>query len=148
MRITFLLAIMAAGVFYSYIAFTDLSFMTRTGRLGPGFFPRIVGVLTIVLSMWAIVDELRKQRPVGEDAGYWRDVAMLVAIALVYAVLLKVFGGFLATILFLLMALSVLNPRRYRQNLSLAVIIPVMVYLLFDVLLNANTPPGLVPFPI
>ena len=44
MRIGFLLVLLAGSVFYSYVAFADLSFMTRTGRLGPGFFPRLVGM--------------------------------------------------------------------------------------------------------
>lgn len=147
MRILFLLVLLAGGVFYSYIAFTDLSFMTRTGRLGPGFFPRIIGVSIMFISIWAIVDEKRKGT-VPDAPNDWRDVALLIAIALFYAVMLKILGGFLATVVFLLLALSLLNRGRHMQNAIISLLLPGAVYLLFDVALNASMPPGLVPFPV
>ncbi|WP_349369289.1 tripartite tricarboxylate transporter TctB family protein [Salinarimonas sp.] len=148
MRIAFLVAILAGAVFYTTVAFTDLGFMTRTGRLGPGFFPRVIGILMIVLALWTIVDELRKGRRADATAGLWRDVTALVGLTLGYAVLLWALGGFLASVVFLLAALSLLNPGRHLQNGALALVLPSAVYLLFDVLLNASTPPGLVSFPI
>jgi hypothetical protein len=148
MRIPFLVAIMAAGIFYSYIAFVDLGFMTRTGRLGPGFFPRLIGVSVILLSIWAILDELRGRAGAEDLSGYWRDAALMIVLALVYAVMLKVLGGFLATVAFLLIALSLLNRGRLRQNLLLSLLIPAGVYALFDQVLNANMPPGMLGLPI
>lgn len=148
MRIPFLVALMAAAVFYSYIAFGDLNFMTRTGRLGPGFFPRIIGLATIVLCIWAILDELRAEKTEDDYLGYWRDAAVMIGMALGYAILLRVFGGYLATVVFLLVALTVLNQGRLRQNLLLAVLIPTGVYALFDQILNANMPPGLISLPL
>ena len=147
MRILFLLVLLAGGVFYSYIAFADLGFMTRTGRLGPGFFPRIIGVSIVVISIWAIVDERRK-RTAPDVPNDWRDVALLVAVALFYAVMLKILGGFLATVAFLLLALSLLNRGHHVQNAIISLLLPGAVYLLFDVALNASMPPGLVPFPV
>ncbi|MEM9392770.1 MAG: tripartite tricarboxylate transporter TctB family protein [Pseudomonadota bacterium] len=148
MRIPFLVALMAAAVFYSYIAFVDLNFMTRTGRLGPGFFPRIIGIAMIALCIWAILDELRSQKSSDDYLGYWRDAIVIIGMALVYAVLLRVLGGYLATIAFLMMALTVLNRGRLKQNLLLALLIPTGVYALFDRVLNANMPPGLIALPI
>jgi putative tricarboxylic transport membrane protein len=146
-RILFLLVLLAGGVFYSYIAFTDLGFMTRTGRLGPGFFPRIIGLSIVFISIWAIVDERRKATA-SDAPNDWRDVATLIAIALFYAVMLKILGGFLATVVFLLLALSVLNRGHHMQNAIISLLLPGAVYLLFDVALNASMPPGLVPFPV
>lgn len=148
MRIPFLVAVMAAGVFYSYIAFVDLGFMTRTGRLGPGFFPRIIGISVIVLAIWAILDELRSQQNTDDYTGFWRDAAIMIGLALAYAVLLRLFGGYLATIAFLMMALTLLNRGRLRQNILLSFLIPTGVYALFDRVLNANMPPGLIGLPI
>lgn len=148
MRIPFLVAVLAAGVFYSYVAFVDLGFLTRTGRMGPGFFPRIIGIGIIALSIWAILDELRGRNP--EDAlfGNWGDAATMIAMALAYAVLLRVFGGYIATVMFLMMALSVLNRGKLRQNVALSLLIPTGVYALFDRVLNANMPPALFDLPI
>lgn len=148
MRIPFLVAVMAAGVFYSYVAFVDLGFMTRTGRLGPGFFPRIIGVSVVVLCIWAILDELRADQSKDDYLGFWRDAAMMIGMALAYAVMLRLFGGYFATIAFLLMALSVLNRGRLRQNVLLSLLIPTGVYALFDQVLNANMPPALITLPI
>ena len=63
------------------------------------------------------------------------------------AVLLRLFGGFVATVIYLAVALAILNRRRHLQNGILAVAVPSGVYLLFDSLLNANMPPALFDMP-
>jgi hypothetical protein len=152
MRIAFLVVLLGGAVFYSYIAFVDLNFLTRTGRLGPGFFPRMIGVGMVVMTLWAILDALRDRRrvaaggPAGEDdapGGSFRDAALLIALALGFAVLMRLFGGFVATFLYLAVTLSVLNPGRHLQNALVALLLPLGVYLLFDRLLNANMPPAM-----
>ena len=152
MRIAFLVAVLGGAVFYSYIAFFDLSFLSRSGRLGPGFFPRIIGVGMALFTIWAMLDALRDRRALaaggakGENdapSGSWADAALLVALALGYAVLLRLFGGFVATLIYLGVTLSLINPGRHLQNAAVAVLLPVGVYLLFDRLLNANMPPAL-----
>lgn len=152
MRIAFLVAVLGGAVFYSYIAFVDLNFLTRTGRLGPGFFPRIIGVGMALMTIWVILDALRDRArvaaggPEGADdapPGSWRDAVLLIALALGYAVLLRLFGGFVATLVYLAVTLSLLNPGRHVQNALVAVLLPVFVYILFDRLLNANMPPAM-----
>jgi putative tricarboxylic transport membrane protein len=156
MRIVFLLALLGGAIFYSYIAFFDLTFLTRTGRIGPGFFPRLVGGAMIVTTLWAIVDALRDRRAMAEGAaagpndapsGLWRDVIVLMLLVLGYAVMLRLFGGFVSTVLYLGLALIIFNPGRHLQNALVAVIFPGVVYLSFDRLLNANMPPALFTLP-
>jgi putative tricarboxylic transport membrane protein len=154
MRIAFLVALLGGAVFYSYVAFVDLNFLTRTGRLGPGYFPRIIGVGLIVMTLWAILDALRDRRMSsagvtidGLPTGSWRDAATLIALAIGYALLLRLFGGFVSTIVYLGCALSLLNPGRHLQNVLVALLLPVAVYLLFDRLLNASVPPALIDLP-
>jgi len=125
-----------------------LSFMTRTGRLGPGFFPRIIGVATVVVILWVLVDEVRKRNLAEENVQTWRDVIVLMALALGYAVLLRLFGGFVATAIFLAVTLSIVNRGHLYKNMLIAILIPTGVYLLFDRFLNANMPPALFPLPI
>lgn len=144
MRIAFLIALLAGAIFYSYVAFADLNFMTRTGRLGPGFFPRTIGVAAIFVTLWVILDELRRGRmSSGDDEGSWLDVVVLMALAVGYAVLIRLFGGFIATFVFLAVTLMLLNRGQFIKNMAVAVLVPVFVYLLFDRLLNANMPPAL-----
>lgn len=148
MRIAFTLALLAGAMFYSYIAFTDLSFMTRTGRLGPGFFPRVIGVAAIALTLWVLFDEVCKQKQSDGEGQQWGDVVLLMALALGYAVLLRLFGGFVATVVFLLITLFFLNPGKHIKNLIVSVLVPAGVYLLFDQILNASMPPALFELPL
>ena len=148
MRIAFLIVLLAGGVFYTYLAFADLGFMTRTGRLGPGFFPRIIGISAVVITLWAIADELRNRHEPEGDLQQWRDVFILIALAVCYAVLIRLFGGFVSTFIFRAVTLSVLNPGHMVKNLLTSVLVPGCVYLLFDRLLNANMPPALFDLPI
>ncbi|MDG1378271.1 MAG: tripartite tricarboxylate transporter TctB family protein [Yoonia sp.] len=146
MRLAFMFVVLAGAIFYSYVAFVDLSFLSRTGRLGPGFFPRLVGVFAVAMTIWVIVDLLRDQRPEEDDASSWVDVVKLMVLALAYAVLLRLFGGFIATVIYLAMTLTVMNRGKYLQNVILSLTFPAGVYLLFDKLLNANMPPALFSF--
>lgn len=146
MRLAFMFIVLAGAIFYSYVAFVDLSFLSRTGRLGPGFFPRLVGVFAVAMTIWVIVDLLRDQRPEEDDASSWVDVVKLMVLALAYAVLLRLFGGFIATVIYLAMTLTVMNRGKYLQNVILSLTFPAGVYLLFDKLLNANMPPALFSF--
>ncbi|ETW11493.1 Tricarboxylate transport protein TctB [Roseivivax marinus] len=150
MRIVFLVTILAGAVFYSFIAFSDLAFMTTSGRLGAGFFPRVVGVLAVVMTLWALLDEMKRSHADDETAHpqQWIDVVVLIALALGYAVLLRLLGGFPATVIFLAVALSLLNRGRPLKNALTAVLVPAAVYLLFDRVLNASMPPALLDLPI
>ena len=148
MRIVFLVVLLAGTIFYSYIAFSDLSFLSRTGRLGPGFFPRIIGVSAAIITLWVIIEEMRRGLIAEGTREQWQDVAILIALALGYAVLLKLLGGFVATLIVLAVTLSVLNPRRHITNALISGLLPAGIYLLFDKLLNASMPPALFELPL
>ena len=147
MRNAFLVTLLAGALFYSYVAFIDLNFLTRTGRLGPGFFPRAVGIGLIVFTAWALLDSVRAGRHQDDPGHSWRDVTILIGLSIVYVVLMRLFGGFIATVVFLGAALTLLNPGSRVLNGILALVIPGCVYLLFDRVLNANMPPALFNLP-
>ncbi len=149
MRRIFLTVILAGAIYYTFIAFSDLNFMTRTGRAGPGFFPRVIGLLAIATTLWALIDDiLRPKNNVAEFIPHaWIDVVKVMVLAIGYAVLLRLLGGFVATVIFLGAALMILNPAQRTKNFFLALIIPTGIYLLFDRGLNANMPPSLIPLP-
>ncbi|MEL6642977.1 MAG: tripartite tricarboxylate transporter TctB family protein [Pseudomonadota bacterium] len=150
MRRVFLVVLLAGAIYYTYVAFNDLNFLTRTGRPGPGFFPRLIGVSAILITLWTLVEELRKSEDQRERTNpqAWKDVVVLMALAVSYAVLLRLFGGFIATVIFLGVTLMILNRSQPMKNLALAILIPGGVYLLFDRVLNANLPPALFELPI
>jgi hypothetical protein len=148
MRIGFLLAVLAGGVFYSYIAFSELAFLGTTGRLGPGFFPRIVGVMLIATCLLGIAPDIGRMRSDDLRSAYWPPALAIATLSAGMIWLFTLVGGTLAMAIFLLAALSILNRGRVLQNVAVAVLLPLGVYLLFDVWLNAAMPEGRLPLPI
>jgi hypothetical protein len=54
-----------------------------------------------------------------------------------------VLGGPLAMVVYMLATLSVLNRGRILQNIAISVGLPIVLFLLFDVWLNASMPSGI-----
>lgn len=148
MRVGFLLALLAGAVFYSYFAFAELVFLSTTGRLGPGFFPRIVGVGLIAVCLLGLPQDIARMRSDNMRSAFWPPVLVVAALSAGMIWLFTLVGGTLAMAVFLLAALSVLNRGRILQNVTIAVLLPTGVYFLFDVWLNASMPEGILPLPI
>lgn len=148
MRVAFLLVILFASGYYTYVAFADLSFLSVTGRLGPGFFPRLIGIALILFCLYSLWHDLRAQRSDHTDSAFWPIVGVMVALSGTLVFLFNILGGTLAMAAFLLMALSILNRGRMLQNVAIAVLLPAGIYVLFDMWLNASMPEGILPLPI
>jgi len=145
MRAGFQLGILLFAGLYSYFAFADLSWLSSAGRLGPAFFPRIIGVSLAALAAWSLVAEWRAPRERLEE--HWHAALALVLLSAVFVATLDVLGGLLAMILFMAAALAWFNRGRHLQNALLALLLPAGLYLLFKVWLNAGVPRGvLLPF--
>ncbi|WP_353475082.1 tripartite tricarboxylate transporter TctB family protein [Salipiger sp. H15] len=149
MRLYFLLLLFAGSVFYGWIAFVDLPFLTSSGRLGPGFFPRILGTGLLALTLWSLAEEIVARRRLAGSAeiGMNRAVAAMMGLGLAYLAALSLLGGVPATVLFLFAALCVFNPGEWLRNILVAIGVPAAVYALFVLLLNADMPRGLLPLP-
>jgi hypothetical protein len=141
MRLAFTAAILALALFYTYWAFAELSFWSSAGRLGPGFFPRIIGLALIVACVLTLAGDLGK-REGGAVSSYWRITLVVAGLSGAFILVLNVLGGPLAMVVYMLTTLSVLNRGRMLQNIAVSVGLPVVLFLLFDVWLNASMPPG------
>lgn len=148
MRVAFLLALLLASSVYTYGAFAELSFLTVSGRLGPGFFPRLIGVGLVATCLLSLRSDLRLMRTDDTTSPHWRSVGLIAALSGALVAMLSLLGGILAMAVFLMVALSVLNRGRPLQNLAVAVLLPAGIYVLFDLWLNASMPTGTVPLPI
>ena len=147
MRLGFAVAILGVAVFYTYVAFAELNFLSTTGRLGPGFFPRIVGLALIATCLFTIAGDVRERRIDGGLSGFWPITLAVAALSGVFVLLLDVLGGLLAMVAYMLAALWLLNRGRWVQNVLVGTLLPVALYLLFDVWLNASMPRGVLGFP-
>jgi hypothetical protein len=145
MRVAFLAAVLALAGGYTALAFTELTWLSSAGRLGPGFFPRIIGVCLVALCLYSVFADRRRSESF--FSGEWRTAATVALISLAFVALLNVLGGLLAMVAFMAAALYYLNRGRPVQNVLIAVLLPVGVYLLFRVWLNAAMPTGLLPLP-
>lgn len=148
MRAGFLLAILLAAAGYTWLAFAELDYLSSAGRLGPGFFPRIIGVSLAALCAYSLYADFRRGGAAAEALSpFWRTVAVVAALSAALVLLLEVIGGLPSMIAFLAATLAFLNRGRHLQNALLAVVLPVGFYLLFKVWLNAAMPRGMLPLP-
>lgn len=145
MRAGFQLGVLLFAGLYSYHAFTELSWLSSAGRIGPAFFPRIIGLTLLALSAWSLAADGRA--PGGRVAEGWRAIALLALFSGLFVAALDVLGGLLSMIAFMAAALAVFNRARPLHNALLALTLPAGLYLLFKVWLNAGVPRGmLLPF--
>lgn len=149
LKAAFLLAMLFVAGAYTFMAFTGLEYLSSAGRLGPGFFPRIIGLTLIALCLYSLyADVLRAPDADRQEAARWRDPAVIALLSFGFIALLDVLGGLFAMILFMFASLSYLNRHRLALNAAIAVTLPVCAYLLFHTWLNAAVPRGLLPLPI
>jgi putative tricarboxylic transport membrane protein len=154
-RTVFFGVLLVVLVGYTEMAF-ELEWSTAAGRIGPGFFPRIIGILGSLICTWAVLDSLRPgvgddevalEDEVGEGDLGRHPVPLLLAVV-ASGVLLVTFvslGAIIAGAVFMFGMLAFLNPRRWVLNAVLSVAIPLGLYLLFQTTLNAGLPEGLLP---
>jgi hypothetical protein len=145
MKAVFTILILSVAVFYTYWAFTDLSFLSSAGRLGPGFFPRIIGIALILACLLALAMEFSRQPEEVESSEHTRTAVFIGSSSVAFVVVMHFLGGYIGMIGFLLAALTFLNRGRTLQNVAMALLLPLGIYLLFEVWLNAAIPPGVFP---
>ncbi|MGP4014844.1 tripartite tricarboxylate transporter TctB family protein [Saccharopolyspora sp. 5N708] len=127
----------------------EMQWRTAAGRIGPGFFPRIIGFSTIAL---CVVAAVRSLRPGEEDDGagatsgrHPQALLVFVGAGVVFVLALLPLGAIAASGIFLLATLSLLDRGHPIRNIAVAVLLPVGLYLLFQVALNAGLPSGILP---
>jgi putative tricarboxylic transport membrane protein len=140
MRLAFTAAILCLAVFYTYWAFADLSFLSSTGRLGPGFFPRIVGLTLIVACIFTLAGDMKARPPDGGLSTFWRITVVVAALSGAFILSLDILGGPLAMVVYMLATLMLLNRGRTIQNVAISLGLPIALFLLFDRWLNASIP--------
>lgn len=142
MRLVFLVALLLLSVFYAVLAF-NFDFLSPRGRIAPGFFPQIIATLLVACTIYSSIIEFRRRHSNDRISQDW-GVAVAVAAMLVLLIVASHWLGALpGMILFMVLALSVLNRRRHLTNLLVGILLPVGLFSLFRFWLNAAMPPGL-----
>jgi putative tricarboxylic transport membrane protein len=156
-RSLFLIVLLVILAIYTRMAF-DMEWRTVAGRIGPGFFPRIIGVLALLITAWALAKSLRVGAVVDEDEVGGEEEAgeadlgkhpipllLVIAASVVLLVLFEPLGMIITCALFLAATLFLLNRGHTVTNIAVSLGVPILVYLLFQSLLNAGLPDGILP---
>jgi hypothetical protein len=118
--------------------------------IGPAFYPRILLVVTAVLSAALLVSDLvarRRRRPAAEaEPVRYQLVVITFAVFTAYVVVMPWLGYRLATLLFVTVLQVALNPpdsaRAWVLVLGVAVATTVVTYYAFEVYLHVLLPRG------
>jgi putative tricarboxylic transport membrane protein len=156
-KLTFVGVLLLVFAVYTEMAM-GMEWRTQAGRIGPGFFPRILGFTAIAVTIAAGVREIWS-RPASPDAVEAAEEAAepdlgrhtlalvaFIAAAAVFVALLGVLGAALAGVLFLGVTLWFLDPEHHVRAVIIAIAVPVVLYLAFQTGLNAGLPQGILPF--
>jgi putative tricarboxylic transport membrane protein len=112
----------------------------------PGFFPLVVGLLLIGLSLILLVEGWQGRGKAPQAFGEWRPPSILVVSLGVYALILDPLGYVLATIFIAAVTLRILGITSWKAVIRSSLILSVGVYLLFSRLLGVELPAGILPF--
>lgn len=155
-RTIFFGIVLVVLVGYTEMAF-ELEWRTQAGRIGPGFFPRIIGLIGVAITLGALVNSLRPgvgdeedlfdEDEVGEgDLGrHPVPLVLTVALSVVFLFTLTSLGAIVSAAIFMFGMLWFLNRGKWVMNVVLSVLVPLGMYLLFQTALNAGLPAGILP---
>jgi putative tricarboxylic transport membrane protein len=158
-KLAFLGVMLLVFAVYTEMAM-GMEWRTQAGRIGPGYFPRILGFTAIAVTVAAGVREILSrpgsktadQVEAAEEAAepdlgrHPMALVGFIAAAAVFVALLGVLGAALAGVLFLGVTLWFLDPEHHIRAVIIAVAVPVLLYVAFQVGLNAGLPQGILPF--
>lgn len=149
-----------ALVLILFISYTAMAFQLdwmKAGRIGPGFFPRIIGGLIVLTTLIALVQSMRVgaddtgaadlEEDVGDgDLGH-HPVAMFLTVvaAAVFVGVLMSLGAILSGAVFLFVMLWFLNRGHLIANILISVGAPLVMYLVLHTALNSGLPAGILP---
>lgn len=152
MQLVFSLGLLLSSVAFTAYGLTTLDLQDSVGRPGPGYFPLIVGallILTTAINTFKDFRSLKKDSSEslveedGHDQKYFKDSVIVIILITVFLLALKSLGSILSMMLFMILFLSYFNKGKHKFNIIYSLLLPIGVFVLFDVLLRAGLPQGI-----
>ncbi len=142
--------LLALGVFL-LVETQRIAIPVNANAIGPRFFPTVVGVVLVLVSLWLAVDVLRGghgEMEAAEDvdtsrASDWRTLALLSAVFVGHALLLQPLGFPVAAALLFFGVAASLGSRRWVRDAALAVVLATLVFVVFARGLGVSLPAGI-----
>lgn len=124
--------------------------MGQMSAPGPGFFPLSLGVATGILSLIAFYQALQsgKASPssVGKERVRWWNIIIIIGAVIAYALSVGKIGFLINTFLLITLFLKVVEPQSWKTSILGGLITAVASELVFNVILKAQIPTGLLGF--
>lgn len=158
-KLAFLGVILLGFAFYTEMAM-GMEWRTVAGRVGPGYFPRLLGFLAMAITVFAMVRELLQRRATDEPVGaaeaaeeatepdlgrHPLALAGFVVAAALFVGLFGILGAALSGVLFLGATLWFLDREHHVRAVIVAIAVPVLLYFAFESGLNVGLPQGILP---
>jgi len=117
---------------------------------GPGFFPFWTGIIMAILSLIVLFQSIREKESKDsmvqdEPFGSW-NIVVVLAVLTIYFLSLEKVGFLLNTFLFIGIMLKLIYFQSWRTTILGALGTAIAAQLLFNVLLNAQIPSGILGF--
>ncbi len=117
---------------------------------GPGFFPRIIGLIFIVINSLQLLLSLRKRTEKNRLSTLLQDLqvrgiilaGMMVGIVITYLIVLDTVGFLIASPLLVFSLAWVMGGRNWMANLVLGVVSSGVIYWLFWTIMRVPIPAG------
>ena len=127
----------AAGIFA--IVYGSKYTIGTAARMGPGYFPRILGILMIVLGVILALRSLRLQgAPI--PRWHWRPTLLVLGSVVLFGAIVKVLGMALSTVLLILVASAASHEFRAREALISGVLLAILAVGVFVIGLSLQLP--------
>lgn len=141
--------LLAIGVFL-LVETQRIAVPVNANAVGPRFFPTVVGVVLVVVSLWLAVEVLlggHGQMEAAEDvdaspSSDWRTLALLSGTFLGHAFLIEPLGFPVAAALLFFGVAASLGSRRWARDGAVAVVLALLVFVVFARGLGVGLPAG------
>ncbi len=114
---------------------------------GPGFFPTVIAIILILLSLFLIIssDGKKEEKP-HADKRFGYRVIMVFLFLLAYFFLLEYLGFVVTSFLFMASLFVTVTLQKWYMAFLWAFVATGLAYLLFQILLESNLPKGVLGF--
>ncbi len=150
MQLFFSLGFFLASLAFTGYGLSSLDLSDSIGRPGPGYFPLIIGIMLMASTgygTWKLYRQNKIVTTIESDIDrpefYGRDTLVVILLITLFLATLQSLGSILSMVLFMVLFLGYFNKGDHKLNIIYSLLLPLGVYLLFDVLLRAGLPKGI-----
>jgi hypothetical protein len=115
-----------------FIAWSTAYQFGTTQRMGPGYFPTVLGIMLVVLGVLVGLPALKKDAPATKVEGIgWRGLLVILGAVGLYAILLPRLGFVVSLVVLIILTSMATTEFTWKATLASVVVLGVCSYLVF-----------------